>query len=148
MLAGLGRFISHKFLKFPRGTNRSSYAQLYVAFFLSGTIHFAGDFMSQRRMVYHSFKFFLLQAVAITFEDLVIYIGKRLLLRRVIKLNPDRADGSWAEAAARTAGYCWVTLWFCLTLPAWRDKTTAIGWDGADRLPISQLVLGAWKQWA
>ena len=148
MVAGLGRLVSNKFFSFPRGTNRSSYAQLYIAFFLSGLIHFAGDFVSQQRMVYHSFRFFLLQAAAITFEDFVIYTGRSLLFQAGIKLNPGRANESWMEAAIRVGGYCWVTLWFCLTLPVWRDKTTAIRWDGADRLPISQLVLGKWKQWA
>ena len=148
MVSGLGRLISNKYLKFPRGTNRSSYAQLYVAFLLSGIMHTAGDFMSQRRMVHHSLRFFLLQAVAITFEDLVIYSGKRLLLQAGIKLNPRRAGESWVEVATRVAGYCWVTLWFCLTLPVWSDKTVAIRWDGADKLPISQLVLGTWKQLA
>jgi uncharacterized membrane protein len=148
MLTGLGRLVSNKFLKFPRGTNRSSYAQLYVAFLLSGTIHFAGDFISRKRLVYHSFKFFLLQAVVITFEDFVIYAGKRLLLRGGIKLNPGRSNESWTEYGVRVLGYCWVVLWFCLTLPAWRDKTSAISWDGADKLPLSQLVLGLWKRWA
>jgi hypothetical protein len=148
MVSGIGRLVSNKFLNFPRGTNRSSYAQLYVAFLLSGTIHFAGDLMSQKRMTYHSLRFFLLQALAITFEDLIIYTGKRLLLQAGIKLNPGKAQESWAEAATRVAGYCWVTLWFCLSLPIWRDKTTAIRWDGADKLPISQFVLGTWKRWA
>ena len=79
MLAGLGRLIANKLVKFPRGTNLSSYTQLYVAFSLSGLLHFSGDFVYEKRIVSRSFKFFLLQAVAITFEDLVIYITKRLL---------------------------------------------------------------------
>ena len=41
MFAGLGRLVANKFLKFPRGTNRSSYTQLYVAFFLSALFHFS-----------------------------------------------------------------------------------------------------------
>ena len=148
MVAGLGRLVANKFLKFPPGTNQSSYTQLYIAFFLSATIHFAGDFLSHKRMVYHSFRFFLLQPVAITFEDLVMYIAKRSLPQKGIKINPGRADESWAGAVVRVVGYCWVTLWFCLTLPAWRDNTSAIraGYPDA-RLPISQLFLDTWKQW-
>lgn len=141
----MGRLVTNKF-NIPRGTNRSSYTQLYTAFIISGIIHFAGDVVSQKRMVYHSLRFFFLQAVAITFEDFVIYTWNRLLLQAGIKMNPGRTDESWAEMAARILGYGWVTLWFCLTLPVWRDNTTAINFDGADRLPISQLVLGAWKQ--
>lgn len=143
----MGKFISNKFFKFPRGTNRSSYAQLYIAFFLSGVIHFAGDFMANQRVVYHSFKFFLLQALAITVEDFIVYIGKHVLFRRGIKLNPGRADENWADAVARVMGYCWVTLWFCYTLPEWRDKSNGIGFDGAEKLPISRLVRTAWQQW-
>ena len=148
MFSGLGRFIANDLLKFPRGTNQSSYAQLYIAFFLSGIVHFAGDFMSHKRMVYHSFQFFLLQAVAITFEDFVIYLTKQLLLQQGIKLNPGKANESWADTAVRVLGYFWVVLWFCLTVPAWRDKTNSFlcGVNGG-ALPISQLVLDAWKGW-
>ena len=122
MLIGLGRLVSNKFLKCPRGSNRSSYTQLYFAFFLSGAIHFAGDFMSQKRTVYHSFKFFFLQAVGITLEDLAICVGKQLLHQRGIKPDLGRVSESWAGTAARILGYCWVILWLCLTLPEWRDE--------------------------
>ncbi|KAF9780787.1 membrane bound O-acyl transferase family-domain-containing protein [Thelephora terrestris] len=146
MVAGLGRLVANKILKFPPGTNRSSYAQLYIAFFISAAIHFAGDFLSQQRMVYHSFKFFLLQAMAITFEDFVIYIAKQFLPQKGIKINPGKADESWAGAIVRVMGYCWVTLWFSMTLPGWRDNTSAIGAAYQD-LPLTQLSLGLWKRW-
>ena len=149
MLGGMGRFVSNKLLKFPRGTNRSSYAQLYVAFFLSAIIHFAADLMSQQRAVYHSFRFFLFRPVAITFGDLVIHTAKRVLLQAGIKLIPGRGEEeSWAEVATRVVGYSWVISWFYFTLPVWRDKTIAITFDGADKLSISQFMLGAWKRWA
>jgi len=134
-------------LRFPRGTNRSSYTQLYIAFFLSGAIHFSGEFMFERRLVYRSFKFFLLQAVAISFEDFVIYTAKRLLIRRGIELRPGKVDEFWAEAALRGGGYCWVTLWFCLTLPVWMDETSITGFNNNDVGPIAQFVLDTWKRW-
>src|SRR5258708_7187202 len=121
MFTGLGRLIANKILKFPRGTNRSSYTQLYVAFFLSSVIHCSGEFMFERRVVYLSFKFFFLQALVVTFEDFVIYVANRLLVRRGIELKPGKADESWAEAVLRVLGYCWVTLWFCWTFPMWTD---------------------------
>ena len=146
MLAGLGRLVANKFLRFPRGTNRSSYTQLYVAFFLSGLLHFSGDFMFQKRMVYYSFKFFLLQAIGITFEDLVIHIAKRLFRRRGIGLEPGKADESWAEASVRVVGYCWVTLWFCLTLPVWIDEPDSLGFGRFDRGPITQFLSDTWNR--
>lgn len=145
MLAGLGRLVANKMLKFPNGTNRSSYTQLYIAFFLSAAIHFVGDSMFRKRVAYYSFKFMLLQAVAITFEDLAIYIAKRFLPQKGIEINPGRADESWAGAVVRVMGYCWVTLWFCVTAPEWRDKTGLIG-VGPSYAPISQFIVDTWKQ--
>ena len=148
MFAGLGRLVANKFLKFPRGTNRSSYTQLYVAFFLSALFHFSGDFTFRKRTVYYSFKFFLLQAVAINFEDFVIYIAKRLLHWRGIEFKPGKADESWAEVAVRVIGYCWVILWFCLTLPVWLDEPNTVGLSSTDRGHITQFLLDTWKKWA
>ena len=148
MLTGLGRLVANKFLKFPHGTNRSSCTQLYVAFFLSGLIHFSGDFMIGKHHHYSSLKFFLLQPIAITFEDFVIYIAKGLLPRWGIELKPGKADESWAGAVVRVIGYCWVTLWFCFALPVWLDELNVVGFSSYDRGPISQFLLDRWKQWA
>ena len=148
MLAGLGRLIANKFLKFPRGSNLSSYTQLYIAFFLSGLIHCFGDFMFERRVAYHSLKFFLLQAVAITFEDFVIYLAKCLLHQGGVELKPGKDDESWAEATVRVIGYCWVILWFCLSLPVFVDEPSTLGFNSGDVKPITQFLLDRWKQWA
>ena len=104
--------------------------------------------MFEKRMVYRSFKFFLLQAAAITFEDLVIYIAKSLLRWGGIELKPGKADESWAEAVVRVAGYCWVTLWFCWTLPMWIDEANTVGIGSVDRGPITQFLLDTWERWA
>ena len=140
MFGGLGRLVANKLLKLPRGSNRSSYTQLYIAFFLSGIIHSSADFMLEKRMVYRSFTFFLLQAVAITFEDFVIYTAKRLLRRGGAELKPG------VEIAVRVIGYCWVTLWFCSTLPVWLDEPNSIGFGSSDRGAITQFLLDTWKQ--
>ena len=143
---GFGRLVANKFLKFPRGTKRSSYTRLCVAFLLSGLFHFAGDFMFEKRLVYYSFKFFLLQPVAITLENLVIHTAKRLLSRRGIGLKPGGFDGSREGAVVRVIGYCWVTLWFTLTVPIWLDELSAVGFSSIDRGPITQFLLDTWKR--
>jgi len=141
MVGGLGRLIANKFLKFPRGTNRSSYAQLYIAFFLSGLIHSSGDFTVEKRMVYRSFKFFLLQAVVVTFEDFVIYIAKRSLRRGRSEPKLEKTNELWEGAVVRIIGYCWVTLWASLTFPVFLDGLNATGWGSVDRGPITQFLL-------
>ena len=104
--------------------------------------------MIEKRVVYRSFTFFLLQAVIITFEDFIIYVAKRLLRLGGVELKPGQADESWAEAVLRAIGYCWVTLWFCWTLPAWLDGASALGLYSSDRGAITQFLLDRWKQWA
>ena len=146
MFAGFGRLVANKLLKFPRGSNRSSYTQLYIAFFLSGLLHASGDFTLEKRVVYRSFKFFLLQAVAITFEDFVMYTVKRLLCRGGIEFKSERVDKSWVGTVVRVVGYCWVTLWFCSTMPIWVDEASAVGFGRTDRGPITQFLLDAWKR--
>ena len=148
MIVGLGRLVANKIFKFPRGTKRSSCTQLYAAFFLSGVIHSAGDLMLEKRVVYRSFNFFFLQAVAITFESFFIYIAKHLLRRGGIELKPEKAGGILAGVVVRVLGYCWVTLWFCSTLPVWVDELNTLGFSSADRGPITQFLLDTWSQWA
>lgn len=144
-VAGLGRLVANKFFKFPPGTNRSSYVQLYVAFFVSGAIHSAADFTIDKRPVYRSLKFFLLQATVITFEGFLIHVTKRSLLQAGIQLKPGRVDESWVETVVKVFGYCWVILWLCLTVPVWMDGASAAGFNSTDRGPISQFLLDTWK---
>ena len=104
--------------------------------------------MIGKRVVYRSFKFFLLQAVAITFEGLVIHIVKRLLRRRSVELKPGKVDGSWVESGVRVIGYCWVALCFSSTLPVFLDELSAVGFSSNDREPITRFLLGTWKRLA
>jgi len=145
MLGGLGRLVANKILKFPRGSNRSSYTQLYVGFFLSGLLHAFGDFAVEKRVVYRSFNFFLLQAVVITLEDFVIYIAKRWLRPGGIELKLGTADESWAGTVLRVIGYCWVVLCTSSTFPMFIDGLSAAG-CGFDRGPITQILLNEWKR--
>lgn len=98
-----------------RGTNWSSYTQLYLAFSLSGAFHA----LSQRQMprpvdvsdgdvVVGFFLFFLWQALAITFEDFAQYCWRGCLKRCGI-------DDS--RLVARIVGYVWVTSCIWTSLP-------------------------------
>ena len=97
-------------------------------------------------MIYGAPKFFLLQAVAITFEDFMIYIAKRLLRRGEIEFEPGKVDGSWGEVVVRFVGYCWVTLWFCFTLPGWLGRADTIGPYNSDGGPTA-FLFNTWKEW-
>ena len=99
-------------------------------------------------MVSRSFKFFLLQAAAITFEDFVIYIASLFHPRGEIERKPGKADEYRTGVAVRVIGYFWVTLWLCLTVPAWQDELNALGFSGADKRPIATFLLDKWNQWA
>ena len=106
----------HLFLPKLLTTQRNSIQDALRAFFLSGIIHSSADFVLEKRIVSRSFKFFLIQAVAIMFEDFVIYIAKRLHYQGGAELKPWRVNESWVETAVRVIGYCWVTLGNSLVL--------------------------------
>ena len=96
-------------------------------------------------MVYRSFKFYLLQAVAITFEDFVIYIAKGLFRLVGVEVRVGKGDGSWPEVVVRVVGYCWVTLWLCFSLPIWMDGLNAAGFSDFERWPVSQFLSDRWS---
>ncbi|KAL1939434.1 hypothetical protein VTO73DRAFT_9990 [Trametes versicolor] len=83
------------------GSWASSQTQLYAAFFASGLIHTACDAMVGKEYIGTRMKFFMANAVAITFEDAVIGTARRL--------------GTGREGPARwmkCIGYMWVAVWF------------------------------------
>ena len=147
MLSGVGKLVANDILKFPRGTILSAYTQLYVSFLLSGVIHFGGDYLAERRVVLRSIKYFLLQAVAITFEDIVIHVAKRSLLVVGIKLTPGKLDGTRIGAIVKVIGYCWVILWFSWAFPIWQDGLSVLGLSTMDRKPLAQFLFNAWERW-
>ncbi|KAI9765528.1 MAG: hypothetical protein M1840_007354 [Geoglossum simile] len=96
-----------------KGTNASSYTQLYVAFLASAVIHVSGAIGASRRDM-GELKFFLGQAAAITFEDLVMATAKMLGWR-----NGGRT--------ARAVGYLWVFCWFSYSLRWWASGLASGG---------------------
>jgi hypothetical protein len=111
-------------------------------------MHFCGEFTFEKRIVYYSFKFFLLQALAITVEDFIIYLTKRLLLPGGTALKIGGIDESWAGTVVRVLGYCWVTLWFCLSLPVWIDGANELWFGNLGESSIAGYFMLAQKQWA
>ena len=112
--------------------------------FLSAVFHFSGEFTYERGVVYRSFKFFILQATATTLEDFVVRILKCMLIQGGIRIGPVGKVGhkSWAEAVVRVVGYCWVGLWFCLTLPVYVDEASVAGFHKRDSGIITRFLFG------
>ena len=116
-------------LGIKRGTNASSYVQLYVGFLTTGLTHVWGDRQIDVT-VGRSVPFFLLQAVAITFEDGVIAIG--------------RSAGIKESAATRMIGRVWSAAWLLATLKMLVDPALSTGEPVDSGLPFS--VIGAvWR---
>ena len=90
-------------LGIPRGTLRSGYVQLGVAFAMTTVSHWAGALMMSGRL-HGEFRFFMAQPVAIAVEDGVLAVGKTLGVK-----------GSWQW---RLVGYFWVSSW--LVWSGWR----------------------------
>ena len=94
-------------LGFKQGTAASSYVQLFVVLLLSGASHTAGDIIIAPSLFGMSLKFFIQQAVAITFEDVVIRLARRMGVN----------ENQWT----RIIGYGWVFWWFSHCLPPMFD---------------------------
>ncbi|KAG2344223.1 hypothetical protein BDR05DRAFT_882776 [Suillus weaverae] len=103
------------FLGFKPGTNGSSYTQLYTAFFISGIAHVGGDAVLNFSRLGVSCPFFIYQALAITFEDMIIAAARRAGV----------TETKWT----RKMGYVWVFCWFIVTATPW---VTAVGVAGVE----------------
>ncbi|KAG1733490.1 membrane bound O-acyl transferase family-domain-containing protein [Suillus lakei] len=103
------------FLGFKPGTNGSSYTQLYTAFFISAIAHVGGDAVLNSSRLGVSCPFFIYQAFAITFEDMIIAAARRAGV----------IETKWT----RKIGYVWVICWFIATATPW---VTAVGVSGVE----------------
>ncbi|TFK48302.1 hypothetical protein OE88DRAFT_1737984 [Heliocybe sulcata] len=130
-LTSIGKYFVNLFC-FKKGTNWSSYTQLYVAFIVSGLIHMGGDAMVGKEWLGSSFPFFIAQAFAITFEDAVIAAAKRTVPE---SLRP------WA--LVKLFGYSWVFLWFSVSAVWCTQWTVDAGILRAPQFSLLQTVLRA-----
>ncbi|KAI9785891.1 MAG: hypothetical protein M1839_008157 [Geoglossum umbratile] len=112
-----------RLLGFRKGTNASSYTQLYAGFVVSALIHTAATFFIARRDT-GDMRFFISQAVAITLEDVVIATAVRLGLQ----------SAGWL---GKIIGYLWVIAWLSYSLRGWVGGGIAVGLWVPQALPYS-----------
>jgi len=93
-------------LEIPRGTLRSRYVQLGVAFAMTTVSHWVGALMMSGKLGEEA-GFFMLQPVAIAVEDGVIAVGRRWKIK-----------GGWGW---RLVGYVWVWSWVVWSGWRWLD---------------------------
>ncbi|TFY61676.1 hypothetical protein EVJ58_g4371 [Rhodofomes roseus] len=106
------------------GTWASSYTQLYAGFAISGLIHCGGDLMVDPSLFGASFPFYILQAVAITFEDAIIGIVRR-------------SGVKVPRLLAHLIGYTWAISWLCICAPWSVNWSLKSGIVFTDRIPLS-----------
>ena len=99
-----------KQLRLPKNIFTSRF-KLFFAFFLSGIIHHSGEYVIHQRWTGHSMEFFLLQAVAITCEGVIIWLAARA------------GFSSKPNCFFKIMGFVWVFAWFSYSLPMWLDET-------------------------
>lgn len=81
-----------------------TYFKLFTSFFISGLIHAAADYnLHQSFSESKAIQFFVLQAVAITFEDALIAIASRLECKE--------------SKGFKLIGFIWVFAWFAYSAP-------------------------------
>jgi Membrane bound O-acyl transferase family len=131
MLSIIGKHVAFTVCGFKPGTMASSYTQLFVAFLVSGLMHTGGDYMVFHRFTSFSSQFFLLQAIAISFEDFVLWSTKHWCAR-------------WDRRITRIIGYIWVLGWFCFAIPIWLDPLTAADLHLVERGAITTKLLDIW----
>jgi hypothetical protein len=114
-----------RFLRLEKGSFASRYTQLWVAFVVSTLFHHLGAITAMfEDGGYHQACFFLIQPVAIMFEDSVIWYCARLGLR-----ESSECSSSWLQeddivvvltlvviALTKGIGYLWVFAWFLWSL--------------------------------
>ncbi|KAK0220356.1 membrane bound O-acyl transferase family-domain-containing protein [Armillaria fumosa] len=107
-----GHFLAYRVLR-PRRKSYEAFAvQLHTAFLISGFLHQLQEYSVTRRWAHGSMLFFYSQVGAISLEQGIITVGKRL---------------HFPVIAGRLVGYFWVLGWFTFILSLWLDPMTRAG---------------------
>ena len=129
LVTGHANFIA-KQLRLPKNSFTTCF-KLFIAFFVSGLIHHFAEYILYQKWGGRSMEFFLLQAVAITFEDIIISLAARAGL------------SSKPNLFYNFIGFVWIYAWFTYSLPMWLDNMIQAGLmdDGVNY----SLILGLWR---
>ncbi|KAJ8462353.1 hypothetical protein ONZ45_g17968 [Pleurotus djamor] len=106
MLTIHARFVTQKVLRLPRHNQATALIELYSAFFISGLFHYTTEYFIFQNWSSGAIRFFILQAVAIHLEGIVIDFASSRL-------------GSKQNKMWEVIGYIWVLQWFTWSLPIW-----------------------------
>ena len=132
LLTGHADFVA-KQLRLPKSAF-TTYFKLFIIFFLSGFIHHSAEYIVYLKWGGHSMEFFLLQAVAIIFEDFIISMAART----GFSSEPNRFY--------KLIGFVWVFAWFTYYLPIWLDEMIHKGITDEWNFSLIQgLWRGDWK---
>ena len=128
LVIGHADFITNQ-LRLPKSTFTACF-KLFIAFFISGLIHHSAEYVIYQKWAGHSMQFFLLQAAAITCEDVAIALAARV------------GFSSRPNFFFKLVGFVWVFAWFTYSLPLWLDDIVHAGimdngWNFS-------LIMGLW----
>ncbi|KAF8149479.1 membrane bound O-acyl transferase family-domain-containing protein [Crassisporium funariophilum] len=111
-------------LHLPKKSKFTTYFKLVVVFFMSGVLHFGGDYaVTQDWTQSGAIKCFVLQAAIIMFEDGFLALARRAGLTRPMWLT-------------KIIGYLWVISCLAYTLPYWSDQGLRLGYMEAMDTPM------------
>lgn len=122
-------------LGIPRRTWLSVQVQVHVAFALSALLHCMGDLMVGKEHFGRSWTFFAVNGLAITFEDTVVVLARRVGL----------APAGQPPFVMRVLGHIWVLWWCTWSAPLyqrvlWQEMRVAVD-PSLPYSPIRSLIL-------
>ena len=129
LLTDHANFIA-KQLRLPKNTFTTCF-KLFIAFFVSGLIHHSAEYILYQKWGGFSMQFFLLQAVAIICEDIIISLATRA------------GFSSKPNLFYKFIGFLWLITWFSYCLPMWLDGSNHAG--VMDEGLNFSLILGLWR---
>ena len=118
-----------KQLRLPKSKYTTCF-KLFISFLISGLIHQAIEYVLYQKWAGRSTEFFLLQAVGIICENIVISLALRA------------GFSSKSNLFFKFIGFVWVYTWFTYSLPLWLDKIIDTG--VFEQEASFSVILGLW----
>jgi hypothetical protein len=138
-----------KILHCPTGNPYTAFVFLNTVFLISGLVHVGGEYMMLGRLGLGTFRFFLLQGLAVSVETIVSNV---LTLSGSSLASPRKAPPPTPKLWVRIVGYVWVLLWFWWCLPFMVDLGILAGTYGPHRgltfERLSKLTVNAYHRLA